>query len=257
MTVDPQVGWRRKIMRWAVWNILYRFWFRIHVAGWDNIPASGPVVMMGNHINMIDPVVMISFFPDRDVVPLAKIEAFDEPILRFFVRHWGAIPVERGEADLSALKGAMDNLKHDRVVMLYAEGHRSKTGLIQGQEGSVYIAVKGGAVVVPVAIWGSYGFPFAWLKDFKRQHIYVRFGRPFRFRAASGRFPRQHFRAMTDEAMYRIAEILPEEWRGVYSDLSKATTEYLDFSVEWRPVVKRIPRRALNRARMSASGGGD
>ena len=53
---------------------------------------------------------------------------------------------------------------------------------------------------------------------------------------------------MTDEAMYRIAALLPESLRGIYSDLSRATTDYLDFDVTWEPVSHRIPRRALVRA---------
>ncbi|MBN1428041.1 MAG: 1-acyl-sn-glycerol-3-phosphate acyltransferase [Anaerolineae bacterium] len=238
--------WRRQVMRFGIWNVLYRFWIRMHVEGWENIPADGPVVMMGNHINAIDPVVMISFYPDRDIVPLAKIEAFDQPFIRYFVRHWGAIPVNRGEADLTALKTALEHLRAGQIVMLYAEGHRHKTGLQQGQEGSAYIALKTDATIVPVAIWGTQVFPFGWIKSVQRFHVYVRFGKPFRFKREGDKLPREHFRAMTDEAMYRIAGLLPPEWRGVYSDLSQATTEHLDLDVTWQPVAQRIPGRALD-----------
>ncbi len=238
--------WRRMIFRFGIWNILYRFWIKLHVEGWENIPAEGPVVMMGNHISILDPVIMISFYPDRDIVPLAKIEAFSQPILRYFVGHWGAIPVNRGEADFKALKSALEHIRQGYVVMLYAEGTRSKRGLIRGQEGSAYIALKTNAVVVPVAIWGTRDFPATWIKEFKRTEIFIRFGQPFRFRHEGGdRLPREHFRAMTDEAMYRIAALLPPQWRGVYSDLSQATTEYLDFDITWRPVSQRLPRRVL------------
>ncbi len=241
-------AWRRQIFRFGIWNFLYRFWIKLHIEGWQNIPADGPVVMMGNHISVLDPVVMISCHPDRDVVPLAKIEAFSQPILRYFVSHWGAIPVNRGEADLRALKSAIEHVRQGYIVMLYAEGHRSKTGLLEGQEGSAYIAIKTDAAVVPVAIWGSREFPTVWWKQFRRAHVYLRFGRPFKFRHEGGRLPREDFRPMTDEAMYRIAELLPEELRGVYSDLSKATTDHLDFDLTWRPVSQRLPRRVLGQA---------
>jgi 1-acyl-sn-glycerol-3-phosphate acyltransferase len=191
---------------------------------------------------MLDPVVMISFYPDRDIVPLAKAEAFEMPLMRYFVRKWGAIRINRGEADLTALKSAFDYLKRGDVVMLYAEGHRSKTGLIQGQEGSAYLALKSNAVVVPVAIWGTEGFPLKWVGQLRRMQVHIHFGQPFRFRQTGGRLPREHFRSMTDEAMYRIAEQLPPEWRGVYSDMSLATTQFLDFNVEWRPVRSAIPQ---------------
>jgi len=237
--------WRREIMRFGAWNVIFRFWTAIHVYGWDNIPATGPVVMMGNHINMLDPVVMISFFPDRDIVPMAKVESLNQPLLRYFVRHWGAIPVNRGEADMKALKLVFDSIQQGFVAMLYAEGTRSKTGLIQGQEGSAFIASKANALVVPVAIWGTTGFPFAWFKNFKLMDVHISFGRPFRFRAAGGRAARENIRAMTDEAMHRIAILLPQDLRGVYSDLSKATTEFLDFDVTWTPPQTRLPARAV------------
>ncbi len=238
--------WRRKVFRFGIWNILYRFWIKLHVDGWENIPADGPVVMMGNHISILDPVIMISFYPDRDIVPLAKIEAFDQPLVRYFVHHWGAISVNRGEADLKALKSALEHIRQGYVVMLYAEGTRSKTGkMIEGQEGSAYLALKTDAAVVPVAIWGTRGFPGDWVREVRRVHVYIRFGKPFHFRQEGEKLPREHFRAMTDEAMYRIAELLPAEMRGVYSDLSKATTHYLDFDITWRSVEQRIPRRVL------------
>lgn len=231
-------------MRFGAWNVLFRLWIKMHVSGWENIPADGPVIMMGNHINMLDPVVMISFYPDRDIVPLAKVETLNQPFMRYFVRHWGAIPVNRGEADLKALKLAFEYLEQGAVVMLYAEGHRSKTGLIQGQEGSAYLALKSNAVVVPVAIWGTDGFPLKWLRRIRRMDVHMSFGKPFRFRQPEGRLPREHFRPMTDEAMYRIAELLPEKWRGVYSDMSQASTNFLDFNVEWQPVRHEIPQAA-------------
>lgn len=238
-------GWRRQWFRVGIWNAIYRFWVKMRVEGWDNIPADGPVIMMGNHISNLDPVVMISFYPDRDIVPLAKIEAFSRPVLRYFVGHWGAIPVHRGEGDMRAIKQALDHIQQGDIVMFYAEGTRSQTGLIQGQEGSVYFALKTNATVVPVAIWGSRDFPFTWWREFRRTTVNLRFGKPFRFKHTGRKLPRDHFRDMTDEAMYRISALLPEEWRGVYGDLSQATTRFLDFGVSWRQPRHRLPRRVL------------
>ena len=232
-------------MRYGIWNVIYRFWSRIHVYGWDNIPSTGPVVLMGNHINALDPVVMISFYPDRDIVPLAKIEAFDQPFLRYFVRHWGAIRVNRGEADLTALKSVFHHLEENNIIMLYAEGTRSKTGLIEGQEGGAYIATKTDAMIVPVAIWGTEGFPFAWFKDFKLMDIHISFGRPFRLRVTDPRTVRQHFREMTDEIMFQLSTLLPPKWRGVYQDMSRLSTNHLDFDIEWTPPTRRIPSGAI------------
>lgn len=237
----PSHRWQRAIFRWGIWNVCYRAWINLHVGGWENVPAENPVIIIGNHIGALDPGVMISFYPGRDIVPLAKVEAFSQPILRFFVRHWGAIPVNRGEADMKALKAAFDVIEQGDILMLYAEGTRSKTGLIEGQEGTAYFPVKSNAIVVPVGIWGSRGFPNTWFHDLKRTEVFLRFGQPFKFKTDGRKLPRDHFRQMTDEAMYRIACLLPEEWRGVYSDLSKATTNFLDFDFHWAPVAEALP----------------
>ena len=56
----------------------------------------------------------------------------------------------------------------------------------------------------------------------------VRLGKPFRLKKIEGRLPREALRKMTDEALYRLAAMLPEQRRGIYADLSKATSEYIE-----------------------------
>jgi 1-acyl-sn-glycerol-3-phosphate acyltransferase len=177
---------------------------------------------------------------------MAKIEAFNQPFQRFFVNQWGAIPVNRGEADLRALKSALEHLREGYVVMLYAEGTRSKNSLLRGQEGSAYLAVKTNATVVPVATWGTREAARGWISEFKRAPVFLRFGHPFKFKTDSTRLPRESLRNMTDEAMYRIARLLPPEMRGVYSDLDNATTDHLDFNITWDAVTEQVPQWAIS-----------
>jgi 1-acyl-sn-glycerol-3-phosphate acyltransferase len=236
--------WRRQLFRFGAWNLFHRFWFKVHVDGWENIPADGPVIMMGNHISALDPAVIISFYPDRDIIPMAKIEAFQQPFQRFLVDQWGAIPVNRGEADLRAFKTALEYLREDYVVMLYAEGTRNKHGLIEGREGSAYLALKTNATIVPAATWGTREAAQGWVSEFKRSSVFLRFGRPFKFKNTADRLPRQSLRQMTDEAMYRIAELLPPDERGIYSNLADATTEHLDFNITWDAVSQPVPQWA-------------
>jgi 1-acyl-sn-glycerol-3-phosphate acyltransferase len=234
--------WRREIFRWGILNIAFRFWLRVRIEGWSNIPAESPILMMSNHIAALDPGIVVGFHPGRDIVPIAKQEVMGQHALRYFISKWGAITINRGEADLKALKAAIEHLEAGDIVLLFAEGTRSKTGLIQGQEGSAYLALKTDAWVVPVAIWGSRGFPITLFRDFKRTEVYMRFGQPFKFVYEGKKLPREHFRAMTDEAMYQIARLLPAEWRGVYSDMSNATTRFIDRSQSWTSTTARPPR---------------
>jgi 1-acyl-sn-glycerol-3-phosphate acyltransferase len=109
------------------------------------------------------------------------------------------------------------------------EGTR-REALFQGKEGVAYIATKCDVPVVPMAIRDSVGFPaFRTATRWRGPGAQVKIGRPFRFRKGAGRPGRQELRQMTDESMYILAGLLPEDLRGVYSDLSQATQD----TIEW------------------------
>jgi hypothetical protein len=74
------------------------------------------------------------------------------------------------------------------------------------------------------------GFPtFCQSKRWRQPGAVVKFGRPFRFRSDLQRPSREELRQMTDEAMYILASLLPEHRRGMYSDLSLATQETIEY----------------------------
>ena len=109
------------------------------------------------------------------------------------------------------------------------EGHRHPEGLAEAKDGLAFVATKANAVIIPTAISGAIG----WNKKlfrFQRPKITVNFGRPFKFKAEGSRVPREALATMSHEAMYQLAIAVTDETkRGFYSDLSKATTEYLEF----------------------------
>jgi hypothetical protein len=92
------------------------------------------------------------------------------------------------------------------------------------------MASRSGAPVVPVAIDGTQGFPaLRGTKRWRQPGGRVQFGRPFRYHTNLRRAKADTLRKMTDEAMYVIASMLPEERRGFYSDLSEATQDTFDW----------------------------
>jgi 1-acyl-sn-glycerol-3-phosphate acyltransferase len=166
----------------------------------------------------------------RQIVPLAKIEVYDYPVVGIFPRLWGVIPVRREEFDRRAVQQVLDVLGAGEIVLVAPEGTRSPA-LTQGKEGIAYLASRSGAPVVPVAVDGTPGFPA--LRFFspvwRQPGARVTFGRPFRYRAEYSHPDREQLRRMTDEAMYLLAGMLPEHRRGVYADLSQATQETLEW----------------------------
>ena len=217
----------RHILRWLITNIGFRFLAKVErVEGVENLPAAGSAILMINHIAFVDPIVVLGNLP-RNIVPMAKIEAYDLPLIGIFPRLWGVIPVRRGELDRRAIEQALAVLKAGEVVLVAPEAHRGPA-LREGLEGAAYLAHKAEAPVVPVAIDGTEGVIKLGLKRASDPGARVRLGRPFRFKAQGVRPSRAALRQMTDEAMYRLAAMLPEPRRGFYADLSKATTEYIE-----------------------------
>ncbi len=189
----------------------------------ERLPAEGPAIVIFNHIAFIDPIVVLSCLP-RNVVPMARHDVFRIPGWGIFPRLWNVIPVRRGEVDRSALRKALGVLRAGEVVLVAPEGTRSPQ-LQRAKSGLAYLAAKSDAPIVPVAVEGTDGYPSLRIGRGDEPGATVRLGHPFRFVPTDERVTRQRLRQMADEAMYVLAAMLPERRRGVYADLTKATTE--------------------------------
>jgi 1-acyl-sn-glycerol-3-phosphate acyltransferase len=220
---------RRRILRdYFLRPLGFRLLIKADISGLENIPPSGPTLLIMNHIAALDPFVVTGAVTTRDVVPMSKIENYRNPLVAFMARTWGVYPVRRGEADRQALASTIELLKQNRPVLIAPEGTR-RPALSEAKDGMTYVATKAGAVVVPVALDGTDQFPGAY-KRLRRPHVTVRFGRAFRFRVREGeRVPRDVIREMTRQAMYQIALLLPEHRRGFYHDVDRASTDLLEF----------------------------
>ena len=212
---------------------------RLEVQGAENVPAEGPLVLMINHVDAMDPFIAVGVFP-RLVTPLSKIEVFHIPLIGFLTRLYGAIPIRRGQIDTQAMRQALQVLDQGEVLLVAPEGTRSPTYSLQwGKEGMALMAVRTGAPIIPVAITGAQYAGRYW-KQLRRVPVRIVMGEPFRLDPAGQPLHRPLLRAMTDEAMYRLAAILPPEYRGVYGNLDKATGSHI--------VAPRLSLRKLARA---------
>ncbi len=210
-------------------QIAFRVLARVDsVEGTDNLPATGPAIVMINHIALVDPVIVLGVLP-RNIVPLAKAEAFRIPVFGIFPWLWEVIPVHRGEIDRKALRSAEEVLRAGEIVLVAPEGTRHPT-LQRGKEGIAFLAHRTGVPIVPVAVDGTEGFPsLPFLPRWRRPGVRINVGRPFRFRMQPEKPDRDRLRQMTDQAMGVLAAMLPPARRGVYSDLDRLGREMLDF----------------------------
>ena len=221
---------RRRILRWLIKHVGFTLLAKLdRVEGLENVPTQGPAILMINHIAFIDPIVVLHVVP-RNIIPLAKIEVYNYPIVGIFPRLWGVIPVRREEVDRRAVQQVMEVLRAGEIVLVAPEGTRA-SHLSRGKEGIAYLSAHSGSPIVPVAIDGTEGFPSLRFlsRAWKTPGAIVRFGRPFRFRPDLKRPDREQLRQMSDEAMYILAGLLPERRRGYYAEIAKATQE----TIEW------------------------
>jgi 1-acyl-sn-glycerol-3-phosphate acyltransferase len=125
------------------------------VQGAENFPADGPVIMISNHVSLWDPIVAGCSVP-RDVSYMAKDELFSAPVLGFLVRNLKTFPVKRGQGDMSAIRNSLNVLKEGRVLGMFPEGTRSKSGELQkALPGMVLLMEKSKAPILPVKIYGT------------------------------------------------------------------------------------------------------
>ncbi|MBU8771376.1 lysophospholipid acyltransferase family protein [Cytobacillus oceanisediminis] len=139
----------------AVYGVLKPI-YRFEVIGKENFPAEGGVLLCSNHIDNLDPPV-VGINAPRPVYFMAKEELFNVPVLGKILPDLNAFPVKRGMSDREALRKGLGILKEGKVLGLFPEGTRSKTGQLgKGLAGAGFFALRSEAHVVPCAIIGPY-----------------------------------------------------------------------------------------------------
>jgi 1-acyl-sn-glycerol-3-phosphate acyltransferase len=196
------------------------------------VPTKGPLLLITNHVNFLEgPIIYtdLQHRQERNLTGFAKIEFWDNPVTAFLFDTWDAIPLRRGEADLSAIKEAVVRIKDGAVFAMAPEGTRSHNARLQrSHSGIAMLGYMSGAPILPIAGYGHENY----VSDFKRFHrpsYQLKLGKPFRLDAGGKRVKGEMRQQMADEIMYQLAMLLPVQYRGVYADLSKATTKYLNF----------------------------
>ena len=143
---------------WLTWlaarSAFWLFW-RYRVVGLENLPREGPYILAANHRSNAEPAILGCTPPRRNYF-FAKRELFDRPLFGRYIRALGAFPVDRGNADLGAVRYSLDVLKRGHVLIFFPEGTRSRSGrFLPAQPGLGMIALRSGAPVVPAYVAGS------------------------------------------------------------------------------------------------------
>ena len=126
------------------------FWYKIN--GRENVPDDGAYIVCSNHLSNNDPV-LLGIAMKRQIFYMAKAELFKNPIAGWVIRHLGAFPVNRGAGDGKAINEAENIVKDGKLLGIFIEGTRSKTGeFLRPKSGASIIAHQMNVPVIPVCI---------------------------------------------------------------------------------------------------------
>ena len=210
-------------------KILTRILCQIDASQLARVPAEGPLIVVGNHVNFFDVPVVYTHLQPRKMTGYAKSEVWDNPALGWLFTLWGAIPLHRGEADMAAIRRGLAVLDAGHILAVAPEGTRSGHGRLQrGHAGVVILALRSGAPLLPIALHGSENYREE-LSRLRRTSVNITVGRPFYLHAAGIKVTAGVRQRMVDEIMYQLAALLPITYRGYYSDLYSATEEFIRF----------------------------
>ena len=208
----------RGLMRFLTRSVLIGGLFRVE--GVENIPRDGALIVAANHFATLDPPLVPAFMPRGDTWSMAKSEYFRKAFNRWLFTQYRAFPVVRHTADRAALRRSFDLLNDGHVLVIYPEGTRIDAGkLAKPEPGAGFIAQKSGAPVLPVAVTGTQAVMPKGTIWPRRHPVTLTFGKPFVVRQKREDGSRISHEEASDAIMLAIAELLPRDNRGRYSDL--------------------------------------
>jgi len=221
---------RVTIFRW-IFRPIFRFIFHllsdVHISGLENIPQNGSYIIAINHISIIEPPLVIAFWPIAPEAVGAK-DIWERKGQASLARFYGGIQVHRGEYDRQVIESMIQVIQSGHPLLIAPEGGRSHSpGLRSALPGVAYVVDKSKAPVLPVGIVGSTDDFLHKALRLRRPVLEMRIGEAFNLSKIEGRGEqrRESLKRNADMIMYKIAELLPSGYRGVYAngnfDLSK------------------------------------
>ncbi|MBI5208086.1 MAG: 1-acyl-sn-glycerol-3-phosphate acyltransferase [Candidatus Firestonebacteria bacterium] len=190
--------------------IICKIFFRLQAKGINNIPKTGSVLLVSNHVSNMDPIFIPTPVWRRKFNFLAKEELFRNPLVSAYFHKIKMFPIKRGrEGDLKAIKKSIELLKSGELLLMFPEGTRSLTGeLMPAKPGTALIALKSDALLVPTYIQGSRDVLPKGAKMIRPKKVTIYFGEPFRL----NKFNEYHdnkekYKIASEEIMNKISKL--------------------------------------------------
>jgi 1-acyl-sn-glycerol-3-phosphate acyltransferase len=193
---------------------------RFEIRGKENVPLTGGMIIAANHIGILD-IVMVYFGIDRTDLFIPVAEKFEKiGWIRWLGKQLNFLFVDRFNPDLKALRKMIALMEEGKCLVIAPEGTRSRVGsLNEGKPGVAYLAARSGFPIVPVAITGTADRVILGnVKRLRKSNITLTGGKPFIIPPLPKTNRDAALKDYTDEIMCQIAALLPERYRGVYTN---------------------------------------
>jgi 1-acyl-sn-glycerol-3-phosphate acyltransferase len=164
----------RRACQFVLWLL-----YRVRVSGRENIPRTGPVLIVANHQSFLDPPLIGGFITCRHTDFIARAGLFRFGPFGRLISVLNSVPIAEQGGDTAAMKEALRRLEQGRAVLIFPEGSRSPDGAMRPfKRGAAVIVKRSGCPVLPVAIEGVHD---AWPRHRSRpflvgHRISVRYG---------------------------------------------------------------------------------
>ncbi len=219
------------MLKWLVNSIvklIAHIFLKMDAKELQKVQMKGPLLAVANHVNFLDAPVVIAFLHPRPTTGLVKKESWDNPLHAFLFNVWGGIPIDRDIADFSAFRAAKEALNEGKILAVAPEGTRSKDGrMIRGKPGIAILAKQCDVPILPFAYYGHEDF-YDNLKKLKRTPMHIRVGETFKIKWEGKSRDKETMQTVTDAIMLEVADLLPEEYRGDYADISVDRDAYIE-----------------------------
>ena len=208
----------RKIMRWLAWIVL-RVLARLRVEGRENLPESGPLIVVGNHFSFVDTAAMVGTLPWPAEYLGGAVNPNAPPILLWIPQIYGYLQVFRGTGSRYGLQGAEAVLSQNGIIAIFPEGGSWADVLRPARPGTAHIAARSKARILPIGLHNMTEV-LPSLRRLRRAEIVINIGEPFGPVEINGRGRerREQLDDLSNEIMSRIADLIPPERRGHFSD---------------------------------------
>lgn len=205
----PRFKTRRVFLRFLIRGLL-RLLTRLNVEGLEHIPSEGAVILAGNHVSYLEPVMMMAF-PDRFVEPIGAGDMPFENGLEKLVSFFGYISIDRGSLDRKGINQALDVLRQGGVISIFPEGGMWEPGRMQPQIGVAMLSQRTGAPVIPIGFSGLSGS----IKNalgFRFPKIQMKVGKPIPAPGALGGNPdKSRLLAFSRQVLDEIYSLIEED----------------------------------------------